>query len=235
MPFAFPRTARLAALAALTVLATTAPARAQQAGQPAAPAPQATPPDSAGSRADRGRYLGADSAKITIFEFSDFQCPFCGQFEHDTFAAVDSAFVRTGRVRLIYFNLPLPIHTNAWAAAEAAMCASAQGKFWPVHQRLFANQKTWSEAARPGPLLEGYAREAGVDLAAFRSCTADDQVARMLVQDISFAIGHGVGSTPTFVLLREPAAGEDPAKAQRVLSGAAPFSDFRKAIEELEK
>jgi protein-disulfide isomerase len=235
MPFAFSRTARLAALAALAVLAATAPAPAQQAGQPAAPIPQATPPDSTGSRADRGRYLGPDSAKITIFEFSDFQCPFCGQFEHDTFAAVDSAFIRTGRARLIYFNLPLPVHTNAWAAAEAAMCASAQGKFWPMHQRIFANQKAWSAADRPGPLLEGYAREAGVDLTAFRGCTADDRVARMLVQDISFAIGHGVGSTPTFVLLREPAAGEDPAKAQRILSGAAPFGDFRKAIEELEK
>jgi protein-disulfide isomerase len=232
MHFAFPRTARLAALAALALLAAAPRARAQQEG---APAPQATPPDSTGNRADRGRYLGADSAKITIFEFSDFQCPFCGQFEHDTFAAVDSAFIRTGRARLIYFNLPLPVHTNAWAAAEAAMCASAQGKFWPVHQRIFADQKAWSAADRPGPLLEGYAREAGVDLTAFRGCTADDRVARMLVQDISFAIGHGVGSTPTFVLLREPAAGEDPAKAQRILTGAAPFSDFQKAIEELEK
>ena len=155
--------------------------------------------------------------------------------DDDTFAAVDSAFIRTGRARLIYFNLPLPVHTNAWAAAEAAMCASAQGKFWPVHQRIFADQKAWSATDRPGPLLEGYAREAGVDLTAFRGCTADDRVARMLVQDISFAIGHGVGSTPTFVLLREPAAGEDPAKAQRILTGAAPFSDFQKAIEELEK
>jgi protein-disulfide isomerase len=235
MPFTVSRTARLAAFAAVTMLAAAPPARAQAGSPPAAPSPQATPPDSTGSRADRGRYLGADSAKITIFEFSDFQCPFCGEFEHDTFAAVDSAFLRTGRARLIYFNLPLPVHTNAWVAAEAAMCASAQGKFWPMHQRLFANQKAWSASPRPEPLLEGYARESGVDLAAFRTCTADDQVARMLVQDISFAIGHGVGSTPTFVLLREPAAGEDPSKAQRILSGAAPFSDFQKAMEELEK
>jgi protein-disulfide isomerase len=229
-PSNFPR---LRGLLSLAVLCAVPGALAAQ-----TPAPPATPAaaaiDSINSRADVGRYRGAENAPITIFEFSDFQCPFCRQFERETFAAVDSAFLATGRARLIYFNLPLPNHLNSWVAAEAAMCSAAQGKFWPMHERLFAGQDAWSAAAAPATIFEGYAREAGVDLPAFRACTAADKVARILTQDLTFALGHGVGSTPTFVLIREPAAGEDPQKAQRVLSGAAPFANFAKAMGELE-
>ena len=226
---------RLSVLAVLAFIAATpAPILAQTANPPTA-TPEAVALDSLNSRADRGRYRGAEDAPITIFEFSDFQCPFCRQFEQNTFAALDSAFLSTGTVRLIYFNLPLPSHANSWVAAEAAMCAAAQGKFWEMHTTLFTRQDAWSTAAAPGTLFEGYAGEAGLNLAAFRACSAGDQVARILLQDISFALGHGVGSTPTFVLLRQPAAGEDPEKAQRVISGAAPFADFVKAIDELKK
>lgn len=230
----FSHTMRLSALAALALLTISGPAGAQATPAPATPV-AATAADSLATRADRGRYRGAEAAPITILEFSDFQCPFCRQFEEQTFAAVDSAYLKPGRAQLIYFNLPLPNHEHSWVAAEAAMCASAQGKFWPMHDRLFARQETWSAAANPGALFEGYAREVGLDPGAFRACIAQDRVAGMIVQDLTFAVGHGVGSTPTFVLLRAPAAGEDPQKAQRVLAGAAPFADFQKAMDELSK
>lgn len=217
---------RLATLLALAIAGTLLPVAAHAQTDAAAL-------DTLNSRADQGRYRGAETAPVTIFEFSDFQCPFCGNFERMTFAALDSAFLKTGKARLIYFNLPLTIHANSWVAAEAAMCASGQGKFWPMHELLFARQKAWESVPSPDAIFAGYAAEIGVDGAAFAACTAGDQVARVLLQDLTFAIGNGVGSTPTFVILREPKEGENPELAQRVLSGAAPFGDFAQAIAEL--
>jgi protein-disulfide isomerase len=225
---------RRLALVIFALIASAASAGAQDGAAPA-PASASVADDSLHIRADMGRYRGAEDAPITIFEFSDFQCPFCREFERKTAAAVDSAFVRTGSARVIYFNLPLPSHAHSWVAAEAAMCASAQGKFWPMHDLLFAQQDAWSAAPEPGALFERYAAQAGVEMQAYRACTANDRVAGIITQDLTYAVGHGVGSTPTFVLLREPVAGEDPQNSQRILSGAVPFADFQKAMDELKK
>jgi protein-disulfide isomerase len=189
--------------------------------------------DSVAVRADSSRYRGDEHAPITIYEFSDFQCPFCREYEMKTAAAVDSALVQTGRARLVYFNFPLPIHPNAWVAAEAAMCAGAQGKFWPMHERLFREQEAWATAEHPGELFARYAGALGLDASDFQSCTREDQVSRVIIQDLAYGAGGGLRGTPTFVILRDPAAGENPQDTQRVLSGAVPLEDFLKAIEEI--
>jgi protein-disulfide isomerase len=198
-------------------------------------AAQSAAADSLLSRANQSRMRGDAAAPITIIELADFQCPYCRQFTQETAAALDSAYVRTGKARIVFYNLPFPTHPSAWIGAEAAMCAGAQGKFWPMHDRLFADQSKWTASAAPGADFESYATALGLDVAAFRDCTANDRVAPLLTADLLQAASGGADATPTFVLLRKPRDGEDPEAAQRTLSGAAPIADFVKAIDELTK
>ena len=193
------------------------------------------PDDSVLARASASREKGADSAKITIIELADFQCPYCRQFHASTMPGLDSLYIRTGKVRVIFHNFPFPTHSRAWIAAEAAMCAGVQGKFWPMHDRLYENQARWAEGEQPAADFEGYATALGLDLAAFRDCTARDRVAPLITSDLMQAASSGVDGTPTFILLREQRAGEDPAASQRVLAGLNPHEEFSKAIEELSR
>jgi protein-disulfide isomerase len=198
-------------------------------------AAQGAASDSLLSRANQSRTRGEVSAPITIIELADFQCPYCRQFSQETFAALDSAYIRTGKARIVFYNLPFPNHPSAWIASEAAMCAGAQGSFWPMHDRLFAEQAKWTDSPDPVPQFEGFASGLGLDLASFRDCTAKDRVAPLLVADLLQAGAGGANATPTFVILRKPKPGEDPEAAQRTLSGPPPLADFAKAIDELSK
>src|SRR5688500_18227689 len=110
-----------AALLLTATLATTACGQTRRAPSSAA-APTAASIDSVIPRADAGRNKGADSARVTIVEVSDFQCPYCREFAATTYARIDSAYVRTGKAKMVYINLPLSSHANAFPAAEAAMC-----------------------------------------------------------------------------------------------------------------
>ena len=95
--------------------------------------------------ADKGRATGNPAAAIWLVEVSDFQCPWCKKFHDETFATVKKEYVDSGKIRLAYLNLPLSMHANAMPAAIAAMCASAQGKFWEMHDKLFDTQQTWEK------------------------------------------------------------------------------------------
>lgn len=87
--------------------------------------------------------LGQESAKVTIVEFSDYQCPFCSRFYSQTLSELKREYINTGKVKLYYRDYPLTqIHIGAQKAAEAARCASNQGKYWEYHNLLFENQNT---------------------------------------------------------------------------------------------
>src|SRR5215213_8838448 len=119
-------------------------------------------------RASASRVKGQSTAPVLVYEIADFQCPFCAKFS-PVHAKLDSAFIRTGKVQWVYVNLPLPIHLNAWAAAESAMCAGAvSNKFWAMHDRLFGAQQEWNAVADPAAVLARYAREAGVPAEAYQ-------------------------------------------------------------------
>src|SRR5665213_2320624 len=96
--------------------------------------------DSTNDRADAGRILGSPNAKVWVVMASDFQCPYCKAWHDASFQKLVKDYVNTGRVRLAFLNMPLSIHPNALPAAEAAMCASVQNKFWPMQEALFATQ-----------------------------------------------------------------------------------------------
>ena len=176
--------------------------------------------DSVSLAADRGRIRGAASAAVWIVEISDFQCPYCKQWHDEVFAAIDKEYVQTGKVRLAYLNYPLSsMHKNARAAAEAAMCASVQGKFWQLHESLFVTQTRWSESDNPVPAFDTLAVAAGVDAARWRQCMTSHATAPIIDADHDRSRSAGVQSTPTFFI------------GDRKLEGAYPVDSFRVAID----
>jgi protein-disulfide isomerase len=219
------RISTLAAAAMLitATLATTACGQSRT-GTQAAQASSLSP-DSLEARANRGRIKGADSAQITIVEVSDFQCPYCREFAAGTYKQLDSAYIRTGRARILYINLPLTSHREAFGAAEAAMCAGVQGKFWPMHDRLFATQREWSGQADAGARFERLAQALQLDMAAYRDCTANDRTAPIIISDAMQAAEAGINGTPAFILLSSA--------GQRSLSGAVPFEQFAQEMDAL--
>lgn len=173
----------------------------------AAPAAAQTEPAAGSSvleAAAIARARGSESAQVVVFEIADFQCPFCARFAEEVFPRIDSAYVRTGRVQWVYVNLPLPAHREAWGAAETAICAGAtSGRFWEVHDILYARQREWSGAVDAPARFAAYAREAGVTGDDYAACIAEDRVAPLIVQDLLGAAAADISGTPTFIVNRQ--------------------------------
>ena len=186
---------RIFALIALLAVATPLAAQAN-----AAPAASADVLEAAAM----ARARGSEGAPVVVFEIADFQCPYCARFAADVFPRIDSAYVQTGRVQWVYVNLPLPAHREAWGAAEAALCAGAvSGKFWELHDVLYARQSEWSGAADAPRRFERYARDVGVAADEYERCVRDDRVAPLIVQDVLGASAAQISGTPTFIVNRE--------------------------------
>lgn len=106
-------------------------------------------------------------------------------------------FVRTGKVELIFLDLPLPMHPHAFKAAEAAACAGEQKMFWDMHHVLFANQQALAPDRLPG-----YAEELGLDVAAFEKCLSGGKQGAAIREDVRTVTTLGVRSTPSYLLGR---------------------------------
>ena len=171
-------------------------------------------------RADAGRIQGSQAAPVWLVEISDFQCPYCKQFHDQTYPLIKREFIDAGHVRMAYVNLPLSsIHRHAAPAAEAAMCAAAQNKFWPVHDSLFASQDRWNKLTDATAVFDSLALKAGVKADEFRDCVRSQVMRRLLNGDRQRAGSAGVTSTPVFFV------------GDEVIRGAAPIQEFRAAIE----
>jgi len=156
--------------------------------------------DSINARADRGRILGDSTAKVWLVMASDFQCPFCKQWHDSSFSNIVQKYVKTGRVRMAYLNMPLSIHQFAVPAAEAAMCASVQDKFWPMHDSLFATQKIWERLQSPASFFDTLANHNHVEMGPWRTCVSQHLTRPLIEADYDRARETGVGSTPTFII-----------------------------------
>jgi protein-disulfide isomerase len=153
---------------------------------------------------------------------SDFQCPAC-KYWHDTHAAeIMQDYVATGKVRFAYTNFPLDhIHANARAASEAAMCAAAQGKFWDVHDRLFAKQEEWAPMPDPVVAFRQLVSDAGADTTAWNQCLADDVMVPLIDADRARGQAGGVDQTPYFFVGSQKVGGAIPADKLRPILDAA--------------
>ncbi len=156
--------------------------------------------DSINVRADRGRILGDSNAKVWLVMASDFQCPFCKQWHDSSFSNIVQKYVKSGRVRMAYLNMPLSIHQFAVPAAEAAMCASAQDKFWPMHDSLFATQRIWEVLQSPASFFDTLANHNHVDMGPWRTCVSQHLTRPLIEADYDRARQTGVTSTPTFIV-----------------------------------
>jgi protein-disulfide isomerase len=166
------------------------------------------------------RTKGRPDAPVAMYEMSDFQCPYCRDFALETMPSLEREYIRSGKVRFTFINFPLTnVHRHALAAAEVAMCAARQGKFWPVHDRLFQRQKRWSELQEPGPYLLALADSAGVDHARLADCVTRRVTQPAIEADAAAARRAGAQSTPTFYI------------EGGLIEGAAPLAVFREALD----
>lgn len=198
---------RAAWLAGLVSLCVAAPAAAQSAADPLA-----------------SRAKGAATAPVTVFEMSDFQCPFCRQFATEIFPTLEAEYVRGGRVRWVFVNFPLTsIHPNAAPAAELAMCAARADRFWPVHDLLFRHQAAWAPLENPAPFFLSLADSAGVPRAAIATCLERGEARPEVEQDAQGALRTGARSTPSFYI------------EGGLLRGAQPVEVFRQILDSIIK
>ena len=179
----------------------------------------AAPLDSNITRADRARIQGSASAPLWVIEVSDFQCPYCKQWHDQTYNTLLDQYVKTGKVRLAYVNFPLGIHAYAWAAAEAAMCAGAQNRFWPMHDSLFATQGRWESVADPAPLFDSLAHTTGIDMAQWRDCVKSGKMKPLIQADHDRAERAGASATPSFMI------------GDQLLTGAQPIGILQRVID----
>jgi protein-disulfide isomerase len=242
MPRPVPPTLR-AALAALTLAAVAcsrnedvaresagAPAAASTATASASATPAASPANERDlARADAARIIGDSAAPLWLVVVSDFQCPYCKTWEDQTAPTIMRDYVRTGRVRMAFVNLPLSMHPNAGPAAEAAMCAGAQQKFWPVHDAIFATQRQWAGAPDGARFFDSLAVASGVDAARFRDCISSGTVRPLVRADAQRAEAAGVRSTPTFMITSRA----QPTAAPAAIQGAAPVESFRAVLDSM--
>ena len=150
----------------------------------------------------RGYLLGDTTAPVKVLEFADFECPACANFATLTEPDVRKQLVQTGKVSYRYFDFPLPMHRNTWDASNAAACADEQGKFWEMHDALFANQDRWNGEATSSPkgALKGYAKAIGLDVDKWEQCYDQQRYRSRIAANRAEAERRNVGSTPTFVI-----------------------------------
>ncbi len=157
------------------------------------------------------RSKGSATAPVTVYEMSDFQCPYCRRFALETFPALEQEYIKAGKVRWVFVNFPLvSIHPNSEPAAEVAMCAARQGKFWPVHDLLFRNQPTWAPLQAPAEFFLTLADSARLDKPAFQQCLSTGATRSEVESDAAAAARSGARSTPTFYIEGGLMAGAQP-------------------------
>lgn len=168
------------------------------------------------------RTKGSTSAPVTVYEMSDFQCPFCRRHALETWPALEREYVATGKVRWIFINFPLTsIHPNAVAAHELAMCAGRQGKFWEAHDLVFRTQGTWSPLRDPGPFLASLVDSLRLPRTPMQRCLEQAQTRAEIESDTEGSIRAGASSTPTFYI------------EGGLMAGAHPLPVFRQVLDSI--
>jgi protein-disulfide isomerase len=171
---------------------------------------------------------GRADAKVTMIEFSDFQCPFCGRHVRETMPQIDRDYIQTGKVRYVFRDFPIDsLHPQAPKAHEAVNCAGDQGKYWEMWERLFNNPRQLA----PADLVE-HGKAVGADPVRLKECLDTGRHAAAVNASVQDAIKLGATGTPIiFFGVTEP--GSDSVKAVRVIRGAFPYDRFKQTIDAL--
>jgi protein-disulfide isomerase len=186
----------------------------------AAAAPRALAQSSDDLRAERT--MGSPNAPVTMYIMSDFECPFCGDFARKTFPLIERDYVTTGKMKVVFVNMPLSaIHPNAEAAAEAAMCAARQHKFWQMHDLLFRYQSRWVDLNPPRPFFLALADSVGANRQAFATCVESGETRALVKADYEGSLRSGANATPSFYI------------EGGLMSGDRPMDQFRPILDSI--
>jgi len=185
------------------ITAETTPAGAQTTSAPLAP-----------------RTKGSAAAPVTVYEMSDFQCPYCRRFAEETFPSLEKQYIKSGKVRWIFINFPLTdIHPHAAAAAQLGLCAAKQNNFWRVHDLLYQHQDTWAPLKEAGPFFVSLSDSAGLSKKALLACLEAPETMQAVQADAEGAARSGASSTPTFYI------------EGGLLEGAVPLTVFSQVLD----
>ena len=162
--------------------------------------------------------LGNADAKVTLIEFGDYQCPFCGRLFKETEPQIREQYLKTNQAKMAWRDFAFLGEESYWAA-EAARCANDQGQFWQFHDYLFNHQNGENQGAFTKDKLKGFASQLGLDQNQFNSCLDGDKYLQAVKDDTDAGKAAGVNSTPSVFV-----NGEN-------IVGAQPFSVFKSAID----
>jgi len=195
------------------------------------PAPSAAGAIAAGEGAAALTIAGRPSkgnprAKVTVVEYSDYECPYCGQYVAQVYPQIDREYVKTNKINYVFKNYPIAqLHPASIKAHKAAACAGDQNRYWEMHDRLFADQRNFN--------LDRFVEHAALlslEPIAFRACIESTKHESLIRDDVAEAENGGVRGTPVFVLALTDPKGQAITPA-RVIVGAQPFTAFKEAID----
>lgn len=166
------------------------------------------------------RSKGAPKAPVTVYEMSDFQCPYCRAFADETFPQLEREYIKPGKVRWVFINFPLTsVHQHASAAAQLALCAAKQKGFWRIHDLLFQYQDAWAPLKEAGPFFVSLADSAGLSKQTLLGCLQSPETLKEVQADAEGAARSGASSTPTFYI------------EGGLLEGSVPMGVFKQVLD----
>ena len=168
------------------------------------------------------RTMGRPEAPVTMYIISDFECPFCGDFARTKFPILEREYIATGKIKVVFVNMPLSqIHPNAEPAAEAAMCAARQNKFWPMHNLLFRYQDKWASLPEPASFFLALGDSIGANRQELSTCMETAATRAIVKADYDGAVRSGAHSTPSFYI------------EGGLMAGDQPIADFRMVLDSI--
>lgn len=190
---------------------------------------------------DTNSVKGDPNAKISLVEFSDFQCPYCSRFSANTILQIDENYVKNGKVKIAFRDYPLDFHKNAMPAALAARCAGEQEKFWEMHDVIFAKQSEWKDETDSASKFKAYSKKLGLDAKKFNGCLDSKKYINEIQKDLIAGIAAGVEGTPGSFINGKEVAGYCWSQNRyngkyewQKMSGAMPYETVFKPIIEAE-
>ena len=172
-------------------------------------------------------FRGDRRARVAILEYSDFDCSYCAKYALEIFPKIDKDYIQSGKIKYFFRDLPAPGETNALLKARAARCAGEQGKFWEMHDRLFATQ-----TEHAGPNLTSHAQALALDTEKFDACLASGRYSDNIRMSVAGARRAGLYGTPAFLIGTVSEDG-DFVLATKVLVGGESFETLRSGLDEI--
>ncbi len=172
-------------------------------------------------------FKGDPAARVAILEYSDFDCSYCAKYATEIYPLIDHAYIKGGKVKYFFRDLPMPEHPSALFKARLARCAGDQERFWEAHDRLFRDQKPFDAA-----VMTQFIQELKLDEAAFKACISSDRYIAAIQRSSNGAARMRINGTPAFII---GTLGQDGSvlQATKVFLGAESFEAFRAVLDDL--